>query len=125
MQETELHAQPAHSSGAPPGVTMSSDPPPSLLPVVERTPLKVALGLLKTARPHQWVKNVFVLAPVVFAKEIFEPSLMLRAGGAFVVFCLISAAVYMQRTANTRSSDFAPSRLGSCRRWLRGSSSRC
>jgi 4-hydroxybenzoate polyprenyltransferase len=72
---------------------------------VERTPLKVVLGLLKTARPHQWVKNVFVLAPVVFAKEIFEPSLMLRAGGAFVAFCLISAAVYTMNDLVDASAD--------------------
>jgi len=45
-------------------------------------------------RPHQWVKNVFVLAPVVFAKELFDVALLLRAAGAFVVFCLLAGAVY-------------------------------
>lgn len=45
-------------------------------------------------RPHQWVKNVFVLAPVVFAKEIFETALLLRAAGAFGLFCLIAGSVY-------------------------------
>jgi 4-hydroxybenzoate polyprenyltransferase len=51
-------------------------------------------GLLLTLRPHQWVKNVFVLAPVVFAKEIFEPRLLWQAAGAFSVFCLLAGAVY-------------------------------
>ena len=51
-------------------------------------------GAFWTVRPHQWVKNVFVLAPVVFAKEIFHPSLLLRAFGAFGVFCLLAGAVY-------------------------------
>jgi 4-hydroxybenzoate polyprenyltransferase len=45
-------------------------------------------------RPHQWVKNVFVLAPVVFAKELFDVGLLLRAAGAFIVFCLLAGAVY-------------------------------
>jgi len=45
-------------------------------------------------RPHQWVKNVFVLAPVVFAKDLFVWNLLLRAGGAFLVFCFLAAAVY-------------------------------
>ncbi len=51
-------------------------------------------GVLKTVRPHQWVKNVFVLAPVVFAKHIFDPLLLTRAGSAFLVFCLLAGAVY-------------------------------
>jgi 4-hydroxybenzoate polyprenyltransferase len=51
-------------------------------------------GVIKTIRPHQWVKNVFVLAPVVFAKEIFDPLLLSRAALAFGVFCLLAGAVY-------------------------------
>ncbi|MBX3129810.1 MAG: decaprenyl-phosphate phosphoribosyltransferase [Polyangiaceae bacterium] len=51
-------------------------------------------GVVKTVRPHQWVKNVFVLAPVVFAKEVFDPLLLTRAAGAFLVFCLLAGAVY-------------------------------
>jgi len=51
-------------------------------------------GVIRMMRPHQWVKNVFVLAPVVFAKEIFDPLLLARAASAFLVFCLLAAAVY-------------------------------
>ncbi|HTM45581.1 MAG TPA: decaprenyl-phosphate phosphoribosyltransferase [Polyangiaceae bacterium] len=51
-------------------------------------------GLLLSVRPHQWVKNVFVLAPVVFAREIFDPMLLARAAGAFFIFCLLAGAVY-------------------------------
>jgi 4-hydroxybenzoate polyprenyltransferase len=40
------------------------------------------------------VKNVFVLAPVVFAKEIFDQLLLERATAAFFVFCLLAGAVY-------------------------------
>lgn len=66
---------------------------PSQRPVVV-TPMSVLSGLLWTARPHQWVKNLVVLAPIVFAKEIFEPLLLLRAVGCFAVFCVLAAAVY-------------------------------
>jgi 4-hydroxybenzoate polyprenyltransferase len=46
-------------------------------------------------RPHQWVKNVFVLAPVVFAKDLFKNTQeLVNAGLAFVVFCLLAGAVY-------------------------------
>jgi 4-hydroxybenzoate polyprenyltransferase len=45
-------------------------------------------------RPQQWVKNVFVIAPVFFAKDIFDLSLLKRALAAFLVFCLLAGAVY-------------------------------
>ena len=32
-------------------------------------------SILKAVRPHQWVKNIFVAAPVVFAKRIGDPAL--------------------------------------------------
>jgi len=51
-------------------------------------------GFLKTLRPHQWVKNVFVLAPVFFARDFFQAELFVRAIGAFGVFCLLAGAVY-------------------------------
>lgn len=51
-------------------------------------------GLLVTVRPHQWVKNVFVLAPMIFARELFVLDMLVRAVGAFGVFCLLAGAVY-------------------------------
>ena len=57
-------------------------------------PMRLARGIVRTVRPHQWMKNVFVLAPVVFAKELFDGALLIRAGGAFFVFCLLAGAVY-------------------------------
>jgi 4-hydroxybenzoate polyprenyltransferase len=51
-------------------------------------------GMLRTIRPHQWVKNLFVLAPVVFAKHLTHPSIIIGAIGAFGVFCLLAGAVY-------------------------------
>ncbi len=51
-------------------------------------------GLIKTIRPHQWVKNLFVLAPIVFAKNVFNNELLIRALTAVAVFCVLSGAVY-------------------------------
>ncbi len=61
-------------------------------------------GMIKTIRPHQWVKNLFVLAPMFFHKDVFVsgpngvPALNLivtgRAVGATAVFCLLAGAVY-------------------------------
>jgi len=52
-------------------------------------------GLLRTMRPHQWVKNLFVLAPVVFAQELFDTEKVLGAGAGFVCFSLLASAVYV------------------------------
>jgi 4-hydroxybenzoate polyprenyltransferase len=46
-------------------------------------------------RPHQWVKNLFVLAPLVFAKELGEAGPALRTAAAFGLFCLASSTVYI------------------------------
>lgn len=61
-------------------------------------------GLIKTIRPHQWVKNVFVLAPMIFHKDLVstaqngDPSLNLKVTGmallGTMVFCLLAGAVY-------------------------------
>jgi len=60
-------------------------------------------GLIKTIRPHQWVKNLFVLAPMFFHKDVFlstpaGPALNLRVTGrafiATLVFCLLAGAIY-------------------------------
>ena len=65
------------------------------------------VAMVQTIRPHQWVKNVFVLAPVVFAKEAFAPALLVRAGSAFLVFCLLAGAVYTLNDILDRDADRA------------------
>jgi 4-hydroxybenzoate polyprenyltransferase len=66
-------------------------------------------GVVRTLRPHQWVKNVFVLAPVVFAKEVFETRLLLQAASAFAVFCLLAGAVYaMNDVADVEADRLHP-----------------
>jgi 4-hydroxybenzoate polyprenyltransferase len=73
---------------------------PGLAPVSSSSSLG---ALVKTLRPHQWVKNVFVLAPMFFHKDLFlhtpqGPALNLtvtgRAMAATGVFCLLAGAVY-------------------------------
>ena len=52
-------------------------------------------AILKAIRPHQWVKNLFVAAPLVFAQRIGDVPSDLRAAAAFAAFCLLSSAVYL------------------------------
>jgi 4-hydroxybenzoate polyprenyltransferase len=57
--------------------------------------MSAAVALLRTVRPHQWVKNVlFVAAPLVFARKMLELPYVLRTTAAVVAFCALAGAVY-------------------------------
>lgn len=52
-------------------------------------------SLLKTMRPRQWTKNVFIFAALVFDKQLFVVDSFLRTLAGFALFCLISSSVYI------------------------------
>jgi 4-hydroxybenzoate polyprenyltransferase len=52
-------------------------------------------ALLKTMRPRQWAKNIFVFAALVFDKQLLKPEAFVRTLAGFALFCLISSAVYV------------------------------
>mgnify|MGYP001464887696 CR=1 FL=1 len=59
--------------------------------------MNTIIAAVKLMRPAQWVKNVFVLAALVFGVRIDQPESLqaiLVALAAFGIFCLLSAAVY-------------------------------
>jgi 4-hydroxybenzoate polyprenyltransferase len=51
--------------------------------------------LLRLARPKQWVKNGFVLAPLIFAREFRDIGAVTDAFAAFGLFCAASSATYI------------------------------
>lgn len=53
------------------------------------------MPLLKTTRPRQWAKNVFVFAALVFDVKLFNPLYLTRTLIAFGLLCLIASAVYI------------------------------
>lgn len=57
--------------------------------------MKTLLDFLKLLRPKQWLKNVFVLAPLIFAFRITDAPSTFAALQAFVAFCLASSAAYV------------------------------
>ncbi|MCX6056978.1 MAG: decaprenyl-phosphate phosphoribosyltransferase [Chloroflexi bacterium] len=52
-------------------------------------------ALLKTMRPRQWTKNVFIFAALVFDKQLLHAESFLRTLAGFALFCLISSSVYI------------------------------
>lgn len=55
----------------------------------------LGLGLIRLTRPKQWVKNAFVLAPLVFAGQFLNADAVAHALGAALLFCLASSATYI------------------------------
>lgn len=63
------------------------------------------LGVLKLCRPHHWVKNVFVLIPLIFASTELDGVHVLRALLVFAAFCLAASAVYCLNDVMDQDAD--------------------
>ena len=50
-------------------------------------------ALVRTLRPHQWVKNLFVAAPLVFSRHLGDSAYVVREALAVLAFCALSGAV--------------------------------
>jgi 4-hydroxybenzoate polyprenyltransferase len=56
-------------------------------------------------RPAQWVKNAFVVTPLLFSGRFTDLTACLRAGVAFAMFCLLSSSVYAANDVFDRAED--------------------
>lgn len=63
------------------------------------------LALLQALRPHQWVKNLIVFAPLVFAHKAGVPDAVVLAVIGFVAFCMASSSVYLLNDLVDREAD--------------------
>jgi 4-hydroxybenzoate polyprenyltransferase len=55
----------------------------------------VLTGIIQILRPRQWIKNMFVLAPLIFAGAFMNAALIKQALMAAVLFCIASSSVYI------------------------------
>jgi 4-hydroxybenzoate polyprenyltransferase len=79
----------------------------------ERRP--VLISLVRSLRPKQWTKNLLVFAGLVFAgadqtqtarfRTLTQNDAILRAAGAFAIFCALSSVVYLINDIMDRESD--------------------
>lgn len=53
------------------------------------------LGLIKLMRPQQWVKNAFVLAPLIFSGSFVDVVSVQASLMAMMIFCIASSATYV------------------------------
>jgi decaprenyl-phosphate phosphoribosyltransferase len=83
----------------------------------QRTPLRQSApplpkgsllgGLLKTARPKQWVKNALVVAAPAAAGQLFSRHALTQLALLFALFTACAAAVYLVNDARDADADRA------------------
>lgn len=61
--------------------------------------------LLRLMRPHQWVKNAFVFAGLLFSQTWHNGPLVQRVVYAFLAFCALSSLIYILNDWHDRSAD--------------------
>ena len=83
--------------------TAAPDPPTE--PGTRRTPATVAVAMLRALRPKQWVKNVLLLAAIVFSMSFTSGAAWLRVGLGFAAFSLVSSSGYILNDARDREAD--------------------
>jgi 4-hydroxybenzoate polyprenyltransferase len=84
----------------------SSATPAVSSPVSERVGRRsIVTQLLRSLRPHQWTKNLFVFAGLIFAERLLDPAAAAKAMAAFVVFCALSGVVYLVNDIRDRQAD--------------------
>ncbi len=54
-----------------------------------------ASGLLRTMRPKQWPKNIFVFVALLFDHKLLQLNYLLATIGGFILMCLASSVIYI------------------------------
>ncbi len=60
---------------------------------------------LQAMRPHQWVKNLLVLVPLLFTEKLTDPAKWAAACLAFAAFCCAASSIYLLNDIVDREED--------------------
>jgi len=60
---------------------------------------------IRILRPEQWIKNGFVLAPLIFAEKMLDGGSVFLSLAAFGVFCIASSGAYVFNDVFDREKD--------------------
>lgn len=73
--------------------------------VVGAMPRTQSMAVIRLLRPKQWIKNLFVLAPLIFSGLFTRQHAMLLAIFGTVMFCVASSIVYVFNDLSDRHLD--------------------
>ncbi len=65
------------------------------------------IKIIQLLRPKQWVKNLFIFAPILFSGLLTDLGVLLINIEAFIAFCLVSSAVYVINDISDVEADRA------------------
>jgi decaprenyl-phosphate phosphoribosyltransferase len=61
--------------------------------------------ILELLRPHQWIKNLFVAAPLFFTPSVLSIETIARVALGFASFCALASAMYVLNDWSDRYAD--------------------
>jgi 4-hydroxybenzoate polyprenyltransferase len=67
--------------------------------------MKILRSILKSMRPRQWPKNIFIFAAIVFDRQFFHLSAFLPTLAGFALLCVASGVVYLVNDIADRNQD--------------------
>ena len=56
-------------------------------------------------RPRQWTKNLIIFAGLIFSQNMGHPQMLLKTVAAFLLFCVLSGAVYLVNDLVDQAAD--------------------
>jgi 4-hydroxybenzoate polyprenyltransferase len=63
------------------------------------------INLIKTMRPKQWAKNIFIFSALIFDRKLLDASSFLHTLAGTALFSLVASAVYIFNDIADRESD--------------------
>jgi 4-hydroxybenzoate polyprenyltransferase len=67
--------------------------------------MQVLKYFLISMRPKQWVKNVFIFAPMIFSLHMFQTGYIWRSLLAFLLFSIVTGTIYVFNDILDREQD--------------------
>jgi 4-hydroxybenzoate polyprenyltransferase len=83
---------------------MPGHPSVQVIPSAKK-PASLIVALLTGLRPLDWIKNLFVLAPLLFSGHLFTSELVSKSLLGFILFCILSSGAYLFNDLMDREDD--------------------
>ena len=74
-------------------------------PAPRRPDQPLLLSLVRSLRPAQWIKNLIIFGALMLSGRLLDPTSILYAAAAFVIFCGLSGVVYLVNDIADREAD--------------------